>query len=202
MKGQFEMFESYRMLASEQLVNILTRGEKIQQKAEKDLFLHEGESDFLNVISKLTPARKKVAMAAVELYKRSRVRIKARPQIVSSSNIFSIMNPILVDLPNEEFWVLFLNNGLRLINYVRVSVGGYMATCADVRLILKKALDVDAAAIALVHNHPSGVLQPSREDDKLTETIREAARIMSIKVVDHVIIGNDNYYSYSDEGKM
>lgn len=198
MKAQFEIYDSYRMLASEDLVEMLIQ----KKEPERDLFLSSEESSLMNILLKLTPAKRKIAMAAVELYKREQSKLESCPKVQSSNDIYNLMKPLLADLQNEEFWVMFLNNGLKVTNCIRMSVGGYCGTVADTRIILKKALENNATAIALIHNHPSGNVRPSTQDNSLTERVNVAARMMEMRLIDHVIIGLDTYYSYSDDGKI
>lgn len=198
MKTQFEIYDSFRMLASEDLVEMLIQ----KKEPERDLFLSFEESSLMNILLKLTPAKRKIAMAAVELYKREQSKLESCPKVQSSNDIYKLMKPILADLQNEELWVMFLNNGLKVTNCVRMSVGGYCGTIADTRFILKKALENNATAIALIHNHPSGNVHPSAHDNNLTDKVNVAARMMEIRLIDHVIIGLDTYYSYSDDGKI
>ena len=110
------------------------------------------------------------------------------------------MYPFLWDLPNEELWVLALNNASRVIKKVRVSVGGITQTAADVRLIMRILVEVSATQFVVVHNHPSGNKQPSRDDKHITERLKKAGEVFDIRLIDHVIIAGDTYYSFSDEG--
>ena len=112
------------------------------------------------------------------------------------------MAPALTDLEVEEAWVLFLNQGHKLIRKQRISIGGLSAAQVDVRVILKEALLCNAVAFCLIHNHPSGNTQPSSADDRLTRTVQEAGKTMNITLLDHVIIGKDKYFSYADEGRL
>lgn len=110
------------------------------------------------------------------------------------------MKPYLQDLANEEFWVIMMNQSNCIIKKVRVSFGGIDMTAVDVRLILKEALLCNAVAIAIVHNHPSGNIRPSAQDNSLTENVRKAANVMNIRLLDHIVFTDNGYYSYSDEG--
>lgn len=112
------------------------------------------------------------------------------------------MSPVLTDLEVEEAWVLFLNHGSKLIRKQRISIGGLSATQVDVRVILKEALLCNAVAFCLIHNHPSGNINPSASDDRLTRMVFEAGNTLNIKLLDHVIVGNDKYFSYADEGRI
>lgn len=108
--------------------------------------------------------------------------------------------PSTVDLPQEEFWILLLNQACKVINKLRISTGGIDGTYADVRTILREALIGRATQIALIHNHPSGHAKPSQEDKRLTGAIQKASQTMNITLVDHVIVCDGCFYSFADEG--
>jgi DNA repair protein RadC len=123
-----------------------------------------------------------------------------KPKVVTSADAAAIFKPLLGDLPHEEFWVLLLNRNNLVIDKMMVSQGGLSGTVIDVRIILKMALDKLACSIILCHNHPSGNLVPSEADKNITKKIREAGKHMDIPVLDHLIIANDKYFSFTDEG--
>ena len=149
------------------------------------------------------PAKAITILAASELGKRRKEEdIRERLSIVSSKDVYECFHPLMCDLPTEECWLLLLNQASKVIDKVRVSTGGLSATAVDVRCILHEALLKRASAIALCHNHPSGNIHPSREDDRLTEQLRQACQIMNIRLVDHVILTDGCFYSYADEGRM
>lgn len=156
--------------------------------------------DLEKLFSSLTPGRKKVAMAAVEIYKRQQSQQVERRQILRSEDLYELMGPLIGDLPNEEFWVIFLNQSANLIKKIRISVGGIDQTSADIRLIMRVLIDTGATQFAAVHNHPSGNSRPSNEDKRLTEQLNKAAGLFNIRMMDHVIITNGGYYSFCDEG--
>ncbi len=110
------------------------------------------------------------------------------------------MNPIIGDLPHEEFWILMLNRSNKVLLRYNVSKGGMTGTVIDVRMIMKRALEVRASSLILVHNHPSGNKQPSDADIKITKRLNEAGKIMDIPVIDHVIVTDNSYFSFADEG--
>ena len=112
------------------------------------------------------------------------------------------MQPLIGDLRNEEFWIVAINNASRIIKKVQVSVGGIDQTSADVRLIMRVLIEAGASLFAAVHNHPSGNPKPSNDDRKLTEQLKKAADIFNIRMMDHVIITNQGYYSFCDEGLL
>ena len=142
-------------------------------------------------------------VAALELGRRRKLQENfERPKITSSRTVFDLMQPVLGDLPHEEFWVLLLNRSNKVITKFRVSQGGVSGTVIDVRLILKPAIENLASSIILCHNHPSGNVYPSEADEKITEKVRDAAEVMDIKVLDHLIITDTDYLSFADEGKL
>lgn len=149
------------------------------------------------------PAKAITILAASELGKRRKEEdIRERLCIVSSRDVYECFYPLMCDLPTEECWLLLLNQASKVIDKVKISAGGLSATAVDVRCVLHEALLKRASAIALCHNHPSGNIRPSREDDRLTEQLRQACQIMNIRLVDHVILTDGCFYSYADEGRM
>ncbi|MCR5861633.1 DNA repair protein RadC [Flavobacterium sp. J372] len=139
--------------------------------------------------------------AAMELGRRRReeegVELK---KITSSQAVFDIMQPIIGELPHEEFWVIYLNNSNKVIYKSQLSKGGITGTVVDVRIVFKTALEQNAVAIILCHNHPSGVLQASEQDKHITRQLKQAGQTMSINVLDHVIVTEKGYISFVDEG--
>ena len=142
-------------------------------------------------------------LAASELGKRRKEEaVKERITILSSKDVYDCFYPTMCDLPIEECWVLLLNQGSRIIDKVKISAGGLSATAVDVRCILREALLKRASAIVLCHNHPSGNVHPSREDDLLTKHVAQASGCMDIRLVDHIILTDGAFYSYADEGRI
>ncbi len=132
--------------------------------------------------------------------RRTDIDINVKPKIVTSGDAFKLLNSKLNDLPHEEFWILLLNRSNSVIKMQCISKGGVSGTVVDVRLILKPALEHLASGIILCHNHPSGQLKPSEQDLSLTKNIKESARLMDISLMDHLIIGDQKYLSFADEG--
>ena len=124
------------------------------------------------------------------------------PQIKNSTDIYNMMRIKLQRLEYEEFWVLYLSRSNRVIYEECMSKGGVSGTVTDIRLILKRAIELLASGIILVHNHPSGNLHPSPDDDRITTKAKEAAKLLDINVLDHLIITPTNYFSYSDNGNL
>ncbi|WP_299673827.1 DNA repair protein RadC [uncultured Tenacibaculum sp.] len=123
-------------------------------------------------------------------------------KIKSSNHVFNLMQPIVGDLPHEEFWVIYLNNSNTVLDKCQISKGGLVSALVDIRLIYKKALELAAVGIILIHNHPSGKLSPSTSDIQLTEKIKKAGVALDIKVLDHLIITEKDYFSFADEGML
>lgn len=141
--------------------------------------------------------------AALELGKRRRQSDSpARPSIRSSREAWQLLYPDLCDLPHEELWILLTNRSGRVIDKLKISQGGVSETTADLRIILKAAIQALAAGIILCHNHPSGNLRPSQHDDTLTQRLQKAAQLLEISLLDHIILSDNAYYSYADEGRL
>ena len=141
-------------------------------------------------------------LAACELGKRRQQESpEERPKLDTATRIYNEMHPQMQDLDVEEFWALLLNQNYRLIKKVRISHGGISETTVDIRIILREAILANATILAVCHNHPSGSLSPSRQDEELTKTIRQACNLMHICFMDHVIITDGQYYSFHEHGK-
>ena len=112
------------------------------------------------------------------------------------------MNEHLYNLGHEEFWVLYLRNNLTPLKAVCIGRGGLTGTAVDAKIIVREALMMNSAAMMLFHNHPSGILKPSPQDDAVTRKIKDAAALFDIRIIDHIIIGNSAYYSYHDQGNI
>jgi DNA repair protein RadC len=144
-------------------------------------------------------------LAEVELVYKTKVKPSQRPKISSSVDTFKILrqvwNPDKIEMV-EEFKVLFLNRNNKVLGVLDASSGGITGTVADPRIILAAAIKSTAVMMILAHNHPSGGLKPSRCDEELTTKIREAAKYHDIRLMDHVIITSEGYYSFADEGLL
>ena len=141
--------------------------------------------------------------AALELGRRRQSANPLQKTIISTSrDIADYLQARLKDYRHEVFAVLFLNRANKINHFEIISEGGITGTVADPRVILRKALEEDAVNIILCHNHPSGSLKPSRADEQLTTKIREAARLLDIAVIDHIIVSETGYYSFADEGLL
>ena len=149
------------------------------------------------------PAKAITILEACVLGKRrQKTQVEERRRLSSPQDIYEYMHPTMQDLDVEEAWVLLLNQGFRLIKPVRLSHGGISETAVDIRLIMKEAIVNNATVIALCHNHPSNNLFPSRNDDNLTQNVKKACETMRIHFLDHVIVTDGAYYSYSEKGRL
>lgn len=138
--------------------------------------------------------------AALELGRRRRgEEALEKKKIISSESVFELMQPIIGELEHEEFWIIYLNNSNKVILKNQSSKGGITGTLVDVRLVLKNALKVGATGLILVHNHPSGALKPSKADKQITSKLKAAAESLDIKVLDHLIVTENAYFSFADE---
>lgn len=138
--------------------------------------------------------------AALEIGRRRRESGSHSPtKIRGSADAFAVLEPIMAELEHEEFWILYLNNANTVIHRAQLSKGGITGTLVDVRLVLKRALELGAVAIILAHNHPSGALVPSEADRAITKKLKEAAKVLDIRVLDHLIIAEKSFYSFADQ---
>ncbi|WP_282134384.1 RadC family protein [Seonamhaeicola maritimus] len=138
--------------------------------------------------------------AAMELGRRRRgEEALEKKKITSSISVFELMQPVIGELQHEEFWIIYLNNSNKVIQKNQLSKGGITGTLVDVRLVLKNALEVGATGLLLAHNHPSGTLKPSEADKQITAKLKNAAQSLDIKVLDHLIITENAYFSFADE---
>jgi len=168
----------------------------------------------LNTFSKLTldnlkqfkgigEAKAITIITALELARRSRLEEALKTEkLTSSSGVFELMQPFLGELKHEEFWVLYLNNSNKVIDKKQLSKGGITGTLVDTRLMFNRAVELLATGIILCHNHPSGNLKPSQADKNLTIKIKKAGEILDIKILDHLIITEKDYFSFSDNSLL
>jgi DNA repair protein RadC len=178
--------------------------QEVLQKGKNDLHLvgKLGIHDFMK-IKGIGEAKAITIVAALELGRRRSAALPAEKKVITNSNdVASYLQSLLKDYQHEVFAVMFLNRANKINHFEIVSEGGITGTVADPRIILKKALEENAVSLILCHNHPSGSLRPSKADEDLTFKIREAARYFDIKVIDHLIVSEDGYYSFADEGLL
>ncbi|CAL67814.1 RadC family protein [Christiangramia forsetii] len=149
------------------------------------------------------PAKAVSIVAALELGRRRRLEeALEQKKITSSNSVFEIMQPVIGELPHEEFWIIYLNNSNKVIEQFQISKGGITGTLVDVRITLKKALELGAVSLILAHNHPSGNLKASEADKQLTRKLKTASESLDIKVLDHIIVTEKSYLSFADEGML
>lgn len=161
------------------------------------------DANFLFGFKGIGEAKAVNILAALELGRRRKDNASRSKVVISgSADAAEYFRPLLEDLPHEEFWILLLNQSNTVIDKFMVSQGGLIGTVIDVKIILKVALEKLASSIILCHNHPSGNNKASEEDKKVTKKIKDAAQLMEITVLDHVIIGHDKYLSFADEGML
>ncbi|MDB4334780.1 DNA repair protein RadC [bacterium] len=203
-------------LSNAELLAILigsgNKKETAVELSKRILFAHEnnlnelGKSSIEQLIrdySGIGEAKAVTIVAALELGKRRQLHdAKLKPKISSSQDVFEFFHPSLGDLPYEEFWVLLLNRANKIIGSQKISQGGLSGTVIDVRLIMKNALDQLACSMILCHNHPSGNTRPSESDISITKKIKAAGKTMDIQVLDHIIVTDQAFFSFADEGVM
>jgi DNA repair protein RadC len=167
--------------------------QELGRQSIKDLMQIKGigEAKAVTIAAALELGRRRQALSSLE-----------KPLITSSHSIATYLQAKLKDYNYEVFAVVFLNRANKINHLQIISKGGITGTVADPRIILRKALEEEAVSIILCHNHPSGSLRPSRADEELTEKIKEAARYFDIKVMDHIIVSDEGYYSFADEGLL
>ena len=142
-------------------------------------------------------------LAACELGKRRQAeKPEERPDVGTATRIYNQIHPLMQDLDGEEFWLLLMNQNHRLIKQMRISHGGITEVSVDIRIIMREAVLSNATMLAVCHNHPSGSLRPSKMDDELTANLNKACQVMRIKLLDHVIVTDGNYFSYHESGRL
>jgi DNA repair protein RadC len=177
---------------------------KILSESENNLALlgKKSVADLIK-IKGIGRAKAITIIAALELgMRRKLTEISEKPKVTSSKEAFEFIHSFISDITHEEFWVLFLNRSNKIIDKYKLSQGGISGTVIDVRLLLKKALELLASSLIICHNHPSGNIKPSENDKKITDKIKIAAQQMDIKLLDHLIISDNSYLSFSDEGLL
>jgi len=199
---------------AELLAILISSGTRDKSAVDLGRELLGNVSNNLNSLGKLTiadltkirgigTARAVTIAAALELGRRRKLTdAQEVPQIRSSKDVADIFQPILSDLLHEEFWILFLNRSNKVITQMKLSQGGISGTVTDVRIVMKKAIECLASGIIVCHNHPSGNLNPSESDSKITQKIKEAGSLMDIQLLDHLIISDKDYYSFADNGVL
>ena len=207
--------EGFESLSTSELIALLIKGNAPHWQAEllgAQLMAKVGQNlatlertsvAELTAIKGIGRAKALTILAAFELGRRRRHDARRLTQKMESSRcVYEFMRPSLGHLDHEEFWVLYLNNAHRLISKSQLSKGGITAALVDKRLLFKRALEVGAVALILIHNHPSGKIEPSTFDLRLTNTLKTAAKTLDIKVLDHLIVTEKTYFSFADENLL
>lgn len=200
-------------LSDAELVAILIgSGNKENSAVELSKKILQSINNNLNALGKLTvedlikfkgigEAKAISIITALELGRRRRLEVALeKPKITSSKSVFEVMQPIIGELSHEEFWIIYLNNANKIQLKTQMSKGGITGTLVDARLVFKRALELSATSLILCHNHPSGTLKPSASDISLTNKIKKGGEVLDIKILDHIIVTENSYFSFADEG--
>lgn len=209
------MLKGASSLSDAELMAILIRAGNNEETAiQLSQRILNSVSNNLNTLGKLSvkelmkykgigDAKAVTIAAAMELGRRREVSEPVKRELIRSSNdAFRIFYPFLCDIPHEELWIALTNRAGKVLEKIKISKGGLGETSADLRFIMKEAINSTCHGIILCHNHPSGNIQPSPQDDMLTSRLGKAAQLMSIQLLDHIIISDKHYYSYADEGRL
>ena len=185
--------ESALDLSKRILASIENNLNKLGKLKVSDLIKYKGigEAKAVTVVTALELGRRRRLEKALEISK-----------IGASKDVYEFMQPLIGELRYEEFWIIYLNNSNRILQKWRLSVGGMTGTAVDIRLVYKKAIEIYATAIILCHNHPSGKIQPSNADKHLTSKFKKASEILDVKLLDHLIIAENAYFSFADESML
>ena len=183
--------ESAVELARRILNSVENNWHRLSQLSIKDLmkFKGVGEAKAISIATALEIGNRKSQQEVLE-----------RHQISSSKDVFEVLQPHLSDLSTEEFWAVFLNQNNRIIGKSRLSSGGINQSVVDIRILFKNALEHFSTRIIVAHNHPAGSLKPSSEDINITKKIDEAGKLLEIELLDHIIIAQNKFYSFKEEG--
>jgi DNA repair protein RadC len=209
------MLKGASSLSDAELMAILLRtGNQEETAIQLAQRVLNGVSNNLNALGKLSvkelvkykgigDAKAITIAAAMELGRRRDVTEPVKREMIRSSNdAYRIFYPLLCDIPHEELWIALTNSAAKVIEKIKISQGGLGETSADLRFIMKAAIHATCHGIILCHNHPSGNLQPSPQDDRLTTRTANAAQLLGMQLLDHIIISDKYYYSYADEGRL
>lgn len=204
--------KGYESLTTIELLSLILGGSnqftmnlarEVFKKADCDLTrLHNLTEKDLCSIPNIGKTKAKSIFASLELGRRISMAIPERDDLSSSVALFNLMRPKVQGLQYEEFWIILLNQNCKMLKVEKISTGGLTEVAADIRVMMKEALLNNATVIACCHNHPSGSIHPSRQDDQLTERIRKACETMRLYFLGHIIIGDGEYYSYRDKCRL
>ncbi|RKS98044.1 RadC family protein [Chryseobacterium defluvii] len=185
--------ESALELARKILISVGNNWNQLSLLSVKDLmkFKGVGEVKAISIATALEIGRRRAGQEVSE-----------KPVISNSNDAYNVFRNQLSDLRTEEFWAVFVNQSNKIIHLSRLTQGGISQSVVDVRILFKTALDHLATGVIIAHNHPSGSLKPSREDMTITQKIKEAGKFLSVQLLDHLIITQDSYFSFSDEGLL
>ncbi|HCM35808.1 MULTISPECIES: RadC family protein [Chryseobacterium] len=185
--------ESVLELSRKILASVNNSWHQLSLLSVKDLikFKGVGEAKAISIITALEIGRR-----------RSGQEIPEKAIIGNSHDAYSILKNQLSDLRTEEFWAIFMNNSNKVIHISQLTQGGISQSIVDVRVLFKTALEHFSTGVIIAHNHPSGSLKPSKEDINITQKIKEAGKVLSIQLLDHIIVTQDSYFSFSDEGLL
>jgi len=199
------------VLSDAELVAILIgSGSRNESAVELSKRILASVNNNLNELGKLSPkqlmkfkgigeAKAVTIAAALEMGRRRRGEGNQKiSKISSSQDAYEIFRPVIGELEHEEFWILYLNNANKVLLSSQLSKGGLTGTLVDVRIVMKQALELGAVGLILGHNHPSGTLKPSQADKEVTQKLKLAAQALDIKVLDHLIVTQKQYYSFAD----
>jgi len=207
------MYKGVKSLSSAELLAIIIgSGNRRQSAVELSKFILSHCNNDLNLLAKkniqdlikipgIGEAKAIGIISALELGRRQKAfPSKQKQKITCSQDAFEIISPYVENLGHEEFWVVFLNQGNKIVEIKNVSSGGITGTVFDIRLVFKDALLLEATNLILCHNHPSGNLEPSNADKDVTSKASNAGKLMNISVLDHLIIADNQFFSFADEG--
>lgn len=185
--------ESVLELARKILASVNNNWHQLSLLSVKDLtkFKGIGEAKAISIITALEIGRRRAGQ-----------EIQERPVIGNSHDAYSILKNQFSDLRTEEFWAIFLNNSNKVIHTSQLTQGGISQSIVDVRVLFKTALENFSTGVIIAHNHPSGSMKPSKEDLNITQKIKEAGKVLSIQLLDHIIITQHSYFSFSDAGLL
>jgi DNA repair protein RadC len=150
-----------------------------------------GKAKAINIVAAMELGRRRKMAETTDLF-----------QVSSSKDIYEYISPVISDLSYEEFWVIYLNRANKIMERYKLSQGGISGTVTDIRLILKRALELLATSLIICHNHPSGNINPSEQDKQITDKLKTASAQMDIKLLDHIIVSDKMYFSFCDEGLL
>lgn len=204
------LFKGVFSLSDAENLSLVISGRDAQNKAKNLLnkvnynYMNLAKMSYHDLVNEGLTKMQAVRVIACNNYSNRKASSIAeeRSQIKSSKDVSDVFQPLLSDLEHEEFWVLFLNRSNKVLGKMKLSQGGISGTVTDVRIILKRSLEYLASGIIVCHNHPSGNLNPSESDTKITQKIKEAGNLLDIQLLDHIIVSEKDHYSFADNGLL